>query len=83
MNSFQDMQKAEQGGSYLFRLTEREKEFMRFSCTEMTYKEIALEMEVSPRTVDGYRDGLFGKLGVKSRVGLAIYAIRAGLVKIN
>ena len=83
MNSFQDMQKAEQGGSYLFRLTEREKEFMRFSCTEMTYKEIALEMEVSPRTVDGYRDGLFGKLCVKSRVGLAIYAIRAGLVKIT
>jgi DNA-binding NarL/FixJ family response regulator len=83
MNSFQDMQKAEQGGSYLFRLTEREKEFMRFSCTEMTYKEIALEMEVSPRTVDGYRDDLFGKLCVKSRVGLAIYAIRAGLVKIN
>ena len=56
---------------------------MRFSCTEMTYKEIALEMEVSPRTVDGYRDDLFGKLCVKSRVGLAIYAIRAGLVKIN
>jgi DNA-binding CsgD family transcriptional regulator len=62
-----------------FRLTEREKEFLWFSCTEMTYREIATQMKVSPRTVDGYRDGLFEKLGIKSRVGLALYAVRARL----
>lgn len=83
MNSFQSKQKADHKGNNLKKLTEREKEFLRFSCTEMTYKEIALKMEVSPRTVDGYRDGLFEKLGVKSRVGLAIYAIRWGIVKIT
>jgi two-component system, NarL family, invasion response regulator UvrY len=83
MHSFQHNYRADMYNNYLLRLTEREKEFMKFSCTEMTYKEIAQEMEISPRTVDGYRDGLFEKLGVKSRVGLALFAIRAGLVNIN
>ena len=39
--------------------TDREKEFLQYSCTELTYKEIADKMIVSPRTVDGYRDALF------------------------
>ncbi|TAD94019.1 MAG: DNA-binding response regulator [Bacteroidetes bacterium] len=61
------------------KLTEREREFLDYCCTEYTYKEIASLMGVSPRTVDGYRDGLFEKLDVKSRVGLAMYAVRHGL----
>lgn len=48
MNSFQNKHNIDNGSSYLTRLTEREKEFLRFSCTEMTYKEIAMEMEISP-----------------------------------
>ena len=58
------------------RLTEREIEFLKHTCTELTYKEIADKMNVSPRTVDGYRDNLFEKLGVKSRVGLCLYAMK-------
>jgi two-component system, NarL family, invasion response regulator UvrY len=61
------------------KLTERESEFLKLTCTELTYKEIATEMHVSPRTVDGYRDALFEKLGVKSRVGLCLYAVRMGM----
>jgi DNA-binding NarL/FixJ family response regulator len=61
------------------KLTEREMEFLKLTCTELTYKEIADQMNVSPRTVDGYRDALFEKLGVKSRVGLCLYAVRMGL----
>jgi DNA-binding CsgD family transcriptional regulator len=38
---------------------------------------------VSPRTIDGYRDGLFEKLNIKTRVGLVMYAIRNGIVTIN
>ncbi len=64
-------------------LNEREKEFLRHSCTELTYREIAEKMYVSPRTVDGYRDALFEKLRVKTRVGLVMYAIRNGLVDVN
>lgn len=64
-------------------LSDRETDFLKFSCTELTYKEIADKMFVSPRTIDGYRDALFEKLHVKTRVGLAVYAIRNGLVDIN
>jgi two-component system invasion response regulator UvrY len=64
----------------MINLNEREIEFLKLSCTELTYKEIADRMGVSPRTVDGYRDTLFEKLPVKTRVGLVVYAIRSGLV---
>ena len=63
-------------------LTELEISFLQLSCSEMTYKEIAQKMKLNPRGVDNLRDNLFTKLEVKSRVGLAMYAIRHGLVNI-
>jgi DNA-binding NarL/FixJ family response regulator len=63
-------------------LTENETTFLRLICTEKTYKEIADEMFVSPRTIDTYRDNLLKKLDVKTRVGLAIFAIKNGIAKI-
>lgn len=59
-------------------ITEREKEFLQYSITEMSYKEIAEKMFCSPRTVESYRDSLFEKLGLKTRVGLAVYAMKNG-----
>jgi two-component system, NarL family, invasion response regulator UvrY len=64
------------------KLNEREIEFLKLACSEMTYKEIASQMHLSPRTIDGYRDALFEKLDIKTRTGLAIYAIKNGLVNI-
>ena len=64
----------------LSNLNDRETDFLKYACTEMTYKEIADKMFVSPRTIDGYRDGLFEKLNVKTRVGLVMYAIKNGIV---
>lgn len=64
------------------KLTEKEKQFLALACTEMTYKEIASGMDLSTRTVEGYRDQLFAKLGARSRVGLVLYAIKTQLVKI-
>jgi len=63
-------------------LSQKEIEFLERVCSEKTYKEIASEMYLSPKTIDGYRAALFKKLNVKSRVGLAIYAIKNGLTKI-
>lgn len=57
-------------------MNDREQEFIKYACTEMTYHEIADKMFVSPKTVDGYRSSLFEKLKVKSRVGLAMCAVR-------
>ncbi|NII24907.1 response regulator transcription factor [Pseudoflavitalea sp. X16] len=62
-------------------LTEKEKEFLQWVCSELTYKDIAAKMFVSPRTVDDYRNSLFEKLKVKTRVGLVLYAIRHGMVE--
>jgi DNA-binding NarL/FixJ family response regulator len=67
----------------LAQLNNRELDFLKHTCSELTYKEIAEKMFVSPRTVDGYRDALFEKLGLKTRVGLVMYAIRHGIVTIN
>ena len=64
-------------------LSDREKEFLKLACTEMTYKEIAEKMFLSPRTIDGYRDALFEKLQMKTRVGLVMYAIKNGIVTIS
>ncbi len=58
------------------KLTDREKEFLTYSVTEMSYKEIAEKMFCSPRTVESYRDSLFEKLELKTRVGLAVFAIK-------
>jgi len=64
------------------KISEREKEFLKYACTELTYKEIAEKMFCSPRTVESYRDSLFEKLSVKTRVALALYAVKVGLHKI-
>jgi len=71
-----------QNSQQVIQLTEREIEFLKLACTEMTYKEIAAKMYLSPRTIDGYRDALFLKLDIKTRTGLVIYAIKNGIVKI-
>jgi two-component system invasion response regulator UvrY len=63
-------------------LNERERDFLRWVCTELTYKEIAEKMNLSARTVDDYRQSLFNKLKVHSRVGLVMYAIRNGIVEV-
>jgi DNA-binding NarL/FixJ family response regulator len=57
-------------------LKKTEIEFLKLVCTEMTYKEIADKMFLSPKTIDGYRDALFIKLNVKNRIGLVLYAIK-------
>lgn len=76
------LQEAEPYPYQLLPLNERELEFLKLVCTEYTYKEIAEQMYLSPRTIDGYRDALFEKLSVKTRVGLVLYAIRNGIVAV-
>lgn len=61
-------------------LNDMEISFLKLVCSDMTYKEIAHSMNMTPRNIDSYRDTLFEKLEVKSRVGLAIYAIKNGIV---
>jgi len=69
-------------GNKTSQLNDRETEFLKLAATELTYKEIAEKMNLSPRTIDGYRDALFEKLELKSRVGLVLYAIKNGIVQL-
>jgi DNA-binding NarL/FixJ family response regulator len=61
----------------------REMHFLQLACSDLTYKQIASEMHLSERTIDGYRESLFQKLNVQSRVGMAMEAIRRNLVSLK
>jgi DNA-binding NarL/FixJ family response regulator len=63
-------------------LNVKQKEFIRYACTELNYVEIADKMNVAPKTVDGYRDAVFERFEIKSRVALVLYAIKNKLVTI-
>ena len=71
------------GNAGHMQLNERERRFIELSCSELTYVEIADQMCVSPRTVDGYRESVFQKMNVKSRVGMVLEAIRTKIVSLE
>ncbi|RYZ74517.1 MAG: response regulator transcription factor [Proteobacteria bacterium] len=84
VHSLWDKDGAEKSEHNVFnKLNDREIQFLKLATSEMTYKEIASEMNLSVRTIDGYRDALFDKLNIKSRVGLVLFAIRHGIVRVN
>ncbi len=56
--------------------------FLKLACSDLTYKQVAAQMHLAERTIDGYRESLFRKLKVQSRVGMALEAIRLNLVEL-
>ncbi|MDI1317219.1 response regulator transcription factor [Flavobacterium sp.] len=73
------MGNAPKGTSIATELSDREKEFLKLCITDMSYKEISEKMFCSPRTIESYRNSLCEKLNIKTRVGLAVFAIKSGL----
>jgi len=63
-------------------LSEREILFLKLCCTEKSYKEIADSMGIGTRSVETLRSNMFEKLETLSRVGLVMYSIRNGIVKL-
>jgi DNA-binding NarL/FixJ family response regulator len=63
-------------------LTAKEIAFIKLACSNLNYQEIALQLNVKPRTVENYRDNLFQKLGINNRAALAVYAFKNGIVSI-
>lgn len=64
-------------------LNEKQVQFLKLCCSEMTYREIADSMGISHRTIDGFRDQLFEKLNIKSRTGLVMYALKTGIATLE
>jgi DNA-binding NarL/FixJ family response regulator len=61
---------------------EKERTFLKLACSDLTYKQIAEQMHVAERTIDGYRESLFQKLNVQSRTGMVLEALRRQLVSL-
>jgi DNA-binding NarL/FixJ family response regulator len=62
-------------------LTANETKFLEHCCSELTYKEIADKMFLSPHTIDNYREALFQKFDIKSRTGLVLFALKNNIAK--
>ena len=62
----------------LDQLTMRERDFLKLVCheNEYTYEQIAGEMNVQHRTVDGYREAVFEKFSIKSKTGLVLFVLK-------
>jgi len=63
-------------------ISANERKFLEHCCSELTYKEIADKMNLSPHTIDNYRESLFQKFEIKSRTGLVLFALRNQLIKL-
>ncbi len=79
----QHLHKAINTGYNIPQINDKEIQFLSYCCSDYHYKEIALKMGVSVRTIEGYRDDLFDKLNVKTRTGLAMYAISIGIINMH
>jgi two-component system invasion response regulator UvrY len=83
-NDFYISEKMSKQKLHLFpKITEREMEFLCYCCSELNYKEISGLMGISVRTIETYRDSLFTKFQIKNRTGLALFALRNGIVSLN
>lgn len=79
MSLFRDAESSNLSSLQKNMLSDQEIRFMKLACSDLTYKEIAMKMGLSPRSVDSIRDQLFVKLDVRSRVGLSMVAMRHGI----
>ncbi len=62
-------------------LTPRESEILKLVAEGYSSKEIAKTLVISIKTVERHRANILEKLGLRDRVGLTRYAIRAGLIE--
>ena len=60
--------------------TERELEVLKLICEEKTAAEIGKEIFLSPRSVEGIRQRLIEKIGVRNTAGLVMFAVKNGIV---
>ena len=71
-----NIQDNKSGQNILADLSANEIKFLQLCCSEDTYKEIADQMNLSPHTIDNYRQNLFQKFEIKSRTGLVLFALK-------
>ncbi|NJO88154.1 MAG: response regulator transcription factor [Chloroflexia bacterium] len=63
-------------------LTDRELEVLKLICNGYSTNEIADKLFLSSKTIDNYRSKILQKTEVKNTVGLVIYSIKNGIIKL-
>jgi DNA-binding NarL/FixJ family response regulator len=62
-------------------LTDRQLEILRHLARGDTVKAIAMKLFLSPKSVDNMKFRIMNKIGVRDKVGLALYCVREGLIE--
>jgi len=62
---------------------EREIDIIRMICDQFSNKEMAEKLNLSIRTIEGYRERIQGKLDVRHTAGIVIFAIKTGIYQIK
>ncbi len=63
--------------------TEKDLEVIRCICQQMSNKEIASQLHLSIRTIEGYRDRIQEKIGARNAAGIVVYAIKNKIYQVN
>ena len=69
------------GTASLDMLTERERQVLRLLVVGLPTREVASELDISPKTVETHRVRIYAKLGCKTLVDLTRYALRSGIIE--
>lgn len=62
------------------KLTQREKQVLQLICKEYSSAEIAAELFLSSRTVEGHRNNLIEKIGCRNTAGMVLFAVKYALI---
>jgi len=79
-NMIRSFHQKNEGMNEQLKLTPKEILFLQLCASELTYKEMADQMEIAVRSVDNYSRNLFEKTGTKSRIGLVLWALKNNLI---
>lgn len=82
-NKIAESEERKKAKSIISQLSVPEIEYIKLACKDLTHREIAVAMELSPRTIDGYRDHIYSILNIQSRVALVIFALKHGIFTIE
>ncbi|MBX7050876.1 MAG: response regulator transcription factor [Flavobacteriales bacterium] len=82
MNTMSEESEESRNQRILASLAPHELDYIKYACSDMSHKEIGIKVGMSHRTIDGYRDSVYAKTGLTSRVGLVLFAIKNGIFKI-
>lgn len=63
--------------------SEKEVAVIRYICQEMSNKEIASNLNLSIRTIEGYRDRILEKIGARNAAGIVVYAIKNNIYQVE